>query len=338
MSHSQSHSSLLLHQAKEAPWLFSYTHLMRSLAALHTDRPLHGYTAHPQDDIVHLGQMPSLTFAPREIAALTGDATPLTIQLYSLGMLGPNGPLPLHFTESVKDRLDQHNDPTLMHFLDIFHHRAMMLQYRAWSDAQAAAGLDRQAEEHFTRYISFLTGLNPHTIQQSALPSHALLSCSALHPQAASNPASIIATLTHYFSVEAALETFVMQWITLPSGSQTQLGTRAVCALGRDAVLGSHVPDRHSNLRIVLGPMPLSTYLQFVPDGRYIPSLIALMHRCIGLELAWELSLLITPESVPECRLGSQHTLGRTTWCGHVSHNMPVAGMRYFPEIFTTDT
>ena len=39
------------------------------------------------------------------------------------GLLGPNGPLPLHLTEYVRERLRHHADPTFARFLDLFHHR-----------------------------------------------------------------------------------------------------------------------------------------------------------------------------------------------------------------------
>ena len=39
------------------------------------------------------------------------------------GLLGPNGPLPLHLTEYARERLLHHGDATLVRFLDLFHHR-----------------------------------------------------------------------------------------------------------------------------------------------------------------------------------------------------------------------
>ena len=59
------------------------------------------------------------------------------------GLLGPNGPLPLHLTEYARERLRHAGDPTLSRFLDIFHHRFLALFYRAWAQAQPHVNRDR---------------------------------------------------------------------------------------------------------------------------------------------------------------------------------------------------
>ena len=66
-----------------------------------------------------------MTFASGLLAHLRpgeGDAPPrLTVNFF--GLLGPNGPLPLHLTEYARDRLRNSDDPTMARFLDLFHHR-----------------------------------------------------------------------------------------------------------------------------------------------------------------------------------------------------------------------
>lgn len=66
------------------------------------------------------------------------------------GMLGPNGPLPLHLTEYARSRSIHAGDQTLVRFLDIFHHRFMALFYRAWAQAQPTVSLDRPGEDRFS--------------------------------------------------------------------------------------------------------------------------------------------------------------------------------------------
>ena len=59
------------------------------------------------------------------------------------GLLGPNGPLPIHITEYVRHRLRHAGDPTLSRFLDLLHHRFLALFYRAWAQAQPHVNRDR---------------------------------------------------------------------------------------------------------------------------------------------------------------------------------------------------
>lgn len=117
-------------------WEQGFVPLLRRLAAQHDELPPVGCAQRPQQEAFKLGQTASLTFAPREIAELSTTASgKLFIKLFGLGMLGPNGPLPLHMTEQVRERVQSRRDHTLNNFLDLFHHRALSHQYRAWAQA-----------------------------------------------------------------------------------------------------------------------------------------------------------------------------------------------------------
>jgi len=59
------------------------------------------------------------------------------------GLLGPNGPLPIHVTEYARHRLRHAGDATLSRFLDLFNHRFLALFYRAWAQAQPHVNRDR---------------------------------------------------------------------------------------------------------------------------------------------------------------------------------------------------
>jgi len=143
-------SDLLAALAK-APWSFGFCHTLRRLDCLQPDRPRIGATARPADDPIRLGQQPSLRFAPSELAALEppGKGRAPRLQVYFLGLLGPNGPLPLHLTEYARDRRRNSGDRTFTRFLDSFHHRMLSLLYRAWAQAQPAVGFDRPEQDRF---------------------------------------------------------------------------------------------------------------------------------------------------------------------------------------------
>ena len=116
----------------DAPGDFDFYQALRLLEAAFPDRPRLGQSQRPNQDAVRLGQQPELSFAPQTIANLDrGSGTVPHMDVFFFGLFGPNGPMPLHMTEYVRDRERNHDDPTWVSFADMFHHRMMSMFYRA---------------------------------------------------------------------------------------------------------------------------------------------------------------------------------------------------------------
>jgi len=320
--------------AQEKPWEHSFTSLLRYLAARHRDKPPLGHAKRPGQEPFRLGQQPTLAFAPREIAHVDTTSAHPKINLFSLGMLGANGPLPIHFTEIVKDRSDNRRDATLVNFLNIFHHRAMTHQYRAWAQSQSAASLDRSDEEGFTRYISRLMGDDPADISHSPLPTHARIAACAHLTREARNPDGLCATLTHYFGVPVTIQEHLLHWIDVAPEEHTLLGMGSESSrLGIGALAGEKVPDRQHKFRLVIGPLKLAPYLRFTPTtGSHLPILVEWVRAFIGYEYVWDVELKMHSADVPLTRLGGEERLGWSTWLGNGNAVEAMTGMIFEPE------
>ncbi|SPD63660.1 conserved protein of unknown function [Cupriavidus taiwanensis] len=325
------------HYAGQAPWKLSFLGLLRHLSATHPASPSIGRASLPCDEPFRAGQQPALTFAPREIARVQLLSGRFKVQLFGLGMLGPNGPLPIHLTEIVRERSEAHRDSATADFLDLFHHRAFIQFYRAWAGAQAAAGLDRRDDEVFSRYIGWLAGNETEEIAHSALPPHARLAASAHQVREARNPDGIAATLSDFFGVPVRLEEYVLHWIAIDPAEHCRLGhagTAGVMGLG--AMLGEMVPDRQHKFRLVIGPLGLQQYLNFTPDGRDLPTLIEWVRAFVGFEFVWEAELQVIPDSAPAAVLGAPERLGWSTWLGEPDRSRAITGMVFEPEHYAT--
>jgi type VI secretion system protein ImpH len=322
----------LIERFDAQPWRYGFLSLLRRIGAdERIDRI--GTARRPHAEPFRLGQQPSLVFAPREIASVGAAAGRLKVRLFGLGMLGPNGPLPIHITEIARERELSRRDPTLVNFLDVFHHRYLTLLYRAWSSAQAAAGLDRPNDERFSFYIASLMGLDADEIRQGPLPAHARLSASAHLVREARNPDGLRATLERYFGVPVAIDEHVFHWITLDPLDQSYLGRPGASAtLAEGALLGEQVPDRQHKFRIVIGPLDIDAYLRFTPRGADLPRLIEWVRTFVGYEFVWELELRIKPRAAPAATIGDEQQLGWSGWLGSHAENAPVTGMCFEPE------
>lgn len=313
----------------------SFLGLLRQLGARHPELPGIGRATRPQDEPFRIGQRASLAFAPREIAQveLAKEEEALHIEVYGLGMLGPNGPLPLHMTEIVRARSQGNQDTTTADFLNMFHHRALTQFYQAWARAQATAGLDRASDEVFSRYVCWLSGNDPEEIKQGPLPTHARLAASAHFVCQARNPDGIAATLSHFFGVHVRLQEFVVHWVPLDPADVCRLGRPGPASvMGHGALLGTVVPDRQHKFRLELGPLSLEQYLNFTPGGRDLPILIEWMRAFVGYGLAWELALLVDAASSAAPVLGGPGQLGWSTWLGAPPGRQTITGMVFEPE------
>ncbi len=340
------HKALVRFQ--QSPWTCGFVALMRRFGAVHAQTPPIGLARRPRQEMFRLGQAASLGFAPREIAEIVLPDGPATaagrgnqpavpvVRLFGLGLLGPNGPLPLHYTELVRDRTEHHGDTTLADFIDLFHHRYLTHFYRAWAQAQATAGLDRADDETFSRYIAWLTGHDPREIRDSVLPAHARLAASAHLGHESRHAEGLAGTLANYFGVQVALETFVLHWIRIDDADKTRLGQASASAiLGEGAILGEAVADRQAKFRLVLGPLRLADYLRFTPGGSDLPALVEWVRAFVGYEFAWDVELRVRKDSVPPARLEDSGRLGWSTWLGGEARAAVdfAVGMVFEPEL-----
>lgn len=329
------------------PWRHGFVPLMRRLAAVEPTMPPIGKAQRPQQENFRLGQQASLAFAPRELAKVevkpgTDERSRVHIKLFGLGTLGPNGALPIHCTELVRERVEARRDTALADFLDLFHHRAFTHLYRAWSQSQSAAGLDRAGEETFSAYIARLAGDEPSEVQGSDLAPHARWASSAHRVRSARNPDGVVSTLSRFFDVVVQLREYMLQWMPIEPQDRCVLGQRRLSSvLGDGAMLGEVVPDRQSRFRLVMGPMDLDGYLRLTPQGaatgRDLPALVEIVRSFIGFEYVWEVELLIDGTAAPRSRLGDGTQLGWSTWmAGEGASCGPVTGMVFEPESYCT--
>jgi type VI secretion system protein ImpH len=325
-------STEMIEHLQAEPWRYGFLTLLRRLGADPRIDSI-GTARRPQAEPFRLGQQPSLAFAPREIASVCEANGRLKARLFGLGMLGPNGPLPIHVTEIAREREESRRDTTLVNFLDIFHHRYLTLLYRAWASAQAAAGLDRPGDERFSFYVASVTGQDTCEIDGGPLPAHARLSASAHLVREARNPDGLRMTLERYFGVPVAIDEYVFHWIEIDPFEHSYLGKPGEAStMSEGALLGEQVPDRQHKFRIVIGPLDINAYLRFTPQGTDLPRLVEWVRKFVGYEFEWELELRIKPQSAPPAVMGGPQQLGWSGWLGRSPSEEAITGMRFDPE------
>jgi len=303
--------------AKE-PWHYDFYQALRRLECLNPDKPRIGRALRPADEPVRLGQEPSVSFAQSSLArvAPAKDGRPPRLEVRFFGLLGPNGPMPLHITEYARSRILHAGDPTLARFLDMLQHRYLAMFYRAWADAQPTVSLDRPKQDRFGIWLGSLGGMGtPAVRHRDALPDFAKLHFISLLNRQIRNAEGLGKLLAGFFRVPVAVEQFVGHWMPVPPAERSRLGG-AFSQLGRNIVVGSRVWDRQHKFRLRIGALTLAQFESFLPGSEGLEQMAAAVRNYLGLEFAWDAKLVLKADEVPATRLGGAGRLGYTTWLG----------------------
>jgi type VI secretion system protein ImpH len=317
----------LLDLVSRAPHAFGLFQLLRRVQHLASDRARLGEAERPTAEPLRLGQDASLAFAPTEIARIEpgkGNRPPRLL-VSSFGMLGPNGPLPLHLTEYARDRL-RRDDAAMTRFLDVFHNRMLLLFFRSWAEGQPTVSRDRPAEDRFAGYVRALEGLGLASLRdRDELPDGAKLFFAGRFAAGTRNAEGLAAVVGAYFGVPARVRQFMRDWLDLPVGNRWSLGRPgAYGRLGVSTPLGGRAASRQQKFRIVLGPLDPAQYQRLLPGGASLGKLAALVRGYAGDEQRWDVQLVAREEHDEPWRVGRAR-LGWTAWLGRSRKTRPTS-------------
>jgi type VI secretion system protein ImpH len=311
----------LLREVAAAPYKYDFFALMRAIECQHSDRMRLGQATRPSDEPIRLGQEPSLAFAPASLAYVEeakGDRPP-RIGLYFLGMLGPNGPLPIHITEFARDRSRNAGDPTLVRFLDIFHHRTMALFYRAWANSQPTVSHDRPQSDRFMTYVGAMLGIGSPALQgRDVLPDNVKRYFAGRFGAQAKNAEGLRAMVGEYLHLPTELEEFMGEWTPLLEAERWRTSrTASAGILGVNTILGARAWQRQTKFRLVFGPLKEDQFQSMLPGGPRLKRLIAMVRNYVGDSLNWDVRLFLDKKVSQPFRLDRSTRLGWTSWLGH---------------------
>jgi type VI secretion system protein ImpH len=302
------------------PDRFDFFQALRRIEAVAAQgRPRLGKAARPADEPIRLGQEPDLTFAASSLARFLSGAgeAPPRLSVNFFGLLGPNGPLPLHMTEYARDRLRNADDPTMARFFDLFHHRLLLFFYRAWAASQPTVSRDRPSEDRFETYVGALAGNALHAARSAdAFPHTARLFYTGQLMAQSRNAEGLAAIIGDFFMMPARIDQFVGAWVDLPPAHRWRLGGRPGREqLGISTIAGARAWTGQQKFQVVLGPLTRPEFQRMLPGSAGLRKLAALVRSYVGDELLWDLRLVLQERIEEPLRLGTSR-LGWTAWLG----------------------
>lgn len=299
----------------ERPHEFDYFEAMRRIECAWPDLPRLGTAARPADEPVRLGQLASLNFPASMLASVESiDGNRLRILGYFFGLYGPNGPLPLHLTEYIHDRITNARDNTLAAFSDLFHHRMLELFYRAWANVRPTVHFDRPEQDQFGSYVAALAGFGSPALRGvDAWPDRAKLYFAGRLAAGAKTREGLESMIGEYLNLPVRVEECVGEWLTVVRSERMRLGDPETGLLGQ-SVLGAQVWSAQHKVRLVIGPVEISSLLQYLPGSPSLDRLRAAVMNYLGFEYAWDIQFIVRQTRVPGAKLGEFGHLGWTSW------------------------
>jgi len=301
-------------QLKDEPWRFDYFTVLRHLERSSADRPRIGDSAARRDDLVQLGQDPYMDFPASNLARVEqNDGKPLAVFVKYLGLLGPQGALPLATTEESYHYILA-NDDAFPRFLDIFNNRFIQLFFRAWADSRPIAQHDRPDADRFVAYIGSAIGVGSKPyLDLDSVPDAAKLQFAGLLGSQARCASRLGGAICGLFGVKAQVEEFIGLSLELEPSELTRIGERS-SRLGENVLLGRNVFSVQDKIRILIFTKSLKEYMRFLPTGDLCEVLADLVFFYNGEQLAWDVELALPAGCAEPTKIGTFGQLGWTTW------------------------
>ncbi len=290
-------------------------------------RPLGG-DADPGEELARLASALSLAFPAAEVAAFRPEqeGEKARLVLAFLGLVGPGGILPRHYSELVLHAARAKNE-ALPAFLDMFVHRALSLHLRAATKYRLARlveaappGSPDEATASLTAIVGFGTdGLAGRLAVPDQVPIH-YGGLFAARPRSA---ARLEAMVADFLGRPVEVVQMVGAWLALPPSERTRLPGAGLpkgahARLGSEAALGVRAWDTQGRFLLRLGPMPYVAFAALMPGGAALSRVVDLVRAYVGPTLGFAVNPVLEGAEVPLPRLGgtgiTAPRLGWNTW------------------------
>lgn len=305
-------------------WLFSeayrfdFFQAVRLLELIYSECVPVGEGPEPEKEPVHFSARVGFDFPAGEVHDLlsSSDGSAPSMVTNFLGLAGATGPLPAPLAELVLERIRQ-KDTGLRDFLDIFNHRLISLMYRTRKMHRVSLSSQAPEQGPMANYLYAFLGLGIRGLRNrmgNSVPDRVLLPYAGLLSQQPRSVIGIERLLSDNFRAPVRVRQFSGVWRHIEPDQWTSLGPSGKNqSLGQTAVLGSRIWDQQGRFLILVGPLSLKQFLDFLPDGTAYTPLCTMARFYAGQEFEFRIRLRLRAAETPGLKLGHSK-LGWTTW------------------------
>ncbi len=333
---------------------FDFFQAVRLLERMAPTRRIVGDEGPPSAEAARFRAHLSMSFpasAIHQIEPPTASTPAPSVTVTFMGLTGPSGVLPRHYTEMIMRVRDARGPERYVprDWFDLFNHRMISLFYRAWTKYRFWLCYERGEyslpdPDLFTECVYSFIGLGTKSLRNrlrvavrldgegaqrervlARVDDLALLYYAGLLAHRPRSAVSLERLLEDYFGIPVRVVQFQGEWLRLDPESQTQVSAEGNDgAMGVNVIVGDRVWDIRSKIRICLGPLSYERFASFLPDQSPTPErkaffkLMHLVRLYVGPALKVEVQLILQASDIPRCRMqhagGKGPRLGWNTW------------------------
>lgn len=287
----------------------------RQLEVAAGERPRIGDSATRREEFVRFGQDPHFSYGEGNVnrAERASDGA-IAVYVRFLGLLGPQGALPLGMTEEAH-RFGNEDDPALARFLDLFNNRFIQMFFRAWADSRPLTYRDRPAgEDRFSAFLGSAIGLGaPVYRDRDTVDDMAKIAFAGLLGAKAKSASRLSRALSGLFGARVEIQEFVGMRLLFEPDQRSRIGL-GYATLGRDILIGSGAYSVQDKIRIRLFAEDLAQFEELLPVGQRSRPLAEFVNFYLGFELEWDVELCLPSREAKGMALGKSGRLGWTSW------------------------
>jgi len=298
---------------------FSFHAAVKVLEAMRHWSTPPGESGNIFEESLIISSNPSFSMRPTDIESIQYAKTPLDLPRMEINFFGietRQGPLPDPYIAHLLERIE-HGDIAFHRFLSIFNHRLASILHRIRKKYWIGISTNKPEITLLGKTVNSFVGLNnTHLSNRLAIPERSLLYFAGLFWQKPRAVIGLKKLIQHFFKHPFRIEQLIGQWHFVEEEQQTMIGekTGRFKKLGQDAILGQKFWNQETFFRVIIGPLSLKEFINFLKPGICYRQILDLIKFYVGADQAFQLNLILRKGEMPKIKLGRGAALSWTSW------------------------
>lgn len=282
---------------------FSLVHFLERVTP-ECSRP--GDAGPPEREAIRFRQDPDLSFPTADVQSIQVSDNPPRFEIVTtfLGLSGTSSPLPGYMVEGIM--FDVFEQSTQRDFLDLFHHRAVSLLYRAVAKLRPAQEHRSDGLDPWLQRVLAMGGIQDEA-GLALQPRHLMVLIPILLKRGRGADAMRVAlsAVLRDELPEASIRVRELagHWLEVDEDQHMRLGARNH-ALGRQSILGRRVYDRRSRFAIRIGVLTRDEAAAFDEGEPVLDRVRATVGLVLREPMEYDLELELDASAAQTLRLG----------------------------------